>query len=50
MATTSTLLRYIIVVAPDVDGNAVATIQGPSSVTLQVANKPSSSLQKVILD
>ena len=32
MATTSTLLRYTIVVAPD------AASQGPSSVTLQVAN------------
>ena len=32
MATTSTLLRYTIVVAPD------AASQGSSSVTLQVAN------------
>ena len=32
MATTSTLLRYIIVVAPD------AASQGLSSATLQVAN------------
>ena len=49
MATTSTLLRYTIVVAPDIDGDAVgvavavaavtiAASQGPSSVTLQVAN------------
>ena len=32
MATTSTLLRYTIVVAPD------AASQGSSSVTLQIAN------------
>ena len=49
MATISTLLRYTIVVAPDIDGDAVAVAvavaavaiaasQGPSSVTLQVAN------------
>ena len=34
MATTSTLLRHTIVVGPD------AASQGPSSVTLQVANSP----------
>ena len=34
MATTSTLLRYTIVVAPD------TASQGPSNVTLQVANSP----------
>ena len=40
MATTSTLLRYTTVVAPEVDADAVAVaaVQGPSSVTLQVAN------------
>ena len=44
MATTSTLLRYTIVVAPEVDAEvdavavAVAVSQGPPSVTLQVAN------------
>ena len=34
MPTTSTLLRYTIVVASDIDGDvvAVAAIQGPSSV------------------
>ena len=33
MATTSTLLRYTIVVGPD------AASQGPSNITLQVANR-----------
>ena len=38
MATTSTLLRYTIVVAPEVDADTMAAVQGPLSATLQVAN------------